>query len=152
MIRRPPRSTLFPYTTLFRSAHRVLEDQVPADDPRDQLAERGVGIRVGAPRDGDHRREFGVGDRRECAGHPGEENGHHDRWAGADVSGIPRDRGPDCGEDPGPDDRADAERGELEGTERAPESTADLAIGDALVDGLATEELCARQTAAPAPA
>src|SRR3712207_7327261 len=23
MIRRPPRSTLFPYTTLFRSAHRV---------------------------------------------------------------------------------------------------------------------------------
>src|SRR5215211_8317889 len=24
MIRRPPRSTLFPYTTLFRSAHRVL--------------------------------------------------------------------------------------------------------------------------------
>src|SRR2546430_15123348 len=25
MIRRPPRSTLFPYTTLFRSHHRVLE-------------------------------------------------------------------------------------------------------------------------------
>src|SRR3712207_8606712 len=24
MIRRPPRSTLFPYTTLFRSAHRAL--------------------------------------------------------------------------------------------------------------------------------
>src|SRR2546430_11677940 len=29
MIRRPPRSTLFPYTTLFRSnAHRVLERRV----------------------------------------------------------------------------------------------------------------------------
>src|SRR2546428_4500793 len=27
MIRRPPRSTLFPYTTLFRSLHR---DQIPA--------------------------------------------------------------------------------------------------------------------------
>src|SRR2546427_2980805 len=26
MIRRPPRSTLFPYTTLFRSARRVQED------------------------------------------------------------------------------------------------------------------------------
>src|SRR3712207_7754074 len=26
MIRRPPRSTLFPYTTLFRSAQRRLED------------------------------------------------------------------------------------------------------------------------------
>src|SRR5881409_3272788 len=51
-----------------------------------------------------------------------------------------------------PDDRADAERGELEGTERALEPTADLAVGDALVDGLATEELRARQRAAPAPA
>src|SRR6266513_3467292 len=29
MIRRPPRSTLFPYTTLFRSAHR-LEARPPA--------------------------------------------------------------------------------------------------------------------------
>src|SRR2546426_8229322 len=30
MIRRPPRSTLFPYTTLFRS------DQGPADGPQDE--------------------------------------------------------------------------------------------------------------------
>src|SRR2546430_7310124 len=28
MIRRPPRSTLFPYTTLFRSPHRVSRDCV----------------------------------------------------------------------------------------------------------------------------
>src|SRR3712207_8848377 len=37
MIRRPPRSTLFPYTTLFRS-HRLVQDQdtgVPDDGPRD---------------------------------------------------------------------------------------------------------------------
>jgi len=27
MIRRPPRSTLFPYTTLFRSALRGVEDE-----------------------------------------------------------------------------------------------------------------------------
>src|SRR3712207_8416537 len=27
MIRRPPRSTLFPYTTLFRSAHRTLNQR-----------------------------------------------------------------------------------------------------------------------------
>src|SRR2546425_5989902 len=32
MIRRPPRSTLFPYTTLFRSGPRV--DGRPADPPR----------------------------------------------------------------------------------------------------------------------
>src|SRR5205085_3805711 len=30
MIRRPPRSTLFPYTTLFRSDRRVEPEQVPA--------------------------------------------------------------------------------------------------------------------------
>src|SRR2546425_7437465 len=30
MIRRPPRSTLFPYTTLFRSAHGMVHDEGPA--------------------------------------------------------------------------------------------------------------------------
>src|SRR5689334_24844430 len=30
MIRRPPRSTLFPYTTLFRSAYAVYGEDVPA--------------------------------------------------------------------------------------------------------------------------
>src|SRR3712207_8332907 len=30
MIRRPPRSTLFPYTTLFRSCRRLLEASGPA--------------------------------------------------------------------------------------------------------------------------
>src|SRR5947209_17261741 len=30
MIRRPPRSTLFPYTTLFRSAQAVIPTYVPA--------------------------------------------------------------------------------------------------------------------------
>src|SRR3712207_7445733 len=38
MIRRPPRSTLFPYTTLFRSYRRTLDDRsrcrvVPAEAP-----------------------------------------------------------------------------------------------------------------------
>src|SRR5258708_13421671 len=36
MIRRPPRSTLFPYTTLFRSPCVVLcrvDDSIPWDDP-----------------------------------------------------------------------------------------------------------------------
>src|SRR5476649_2967634 len=31
MIRRPPRSTLFPYTTLFRSGHRVGSEAVVCD-------------------------------------------------------------------------------------------------------------------------
>src|SRR4051794_41461189 len=33
MIRRPPRSTLFPYTTLFRSGQRVEVDGVDGDRP-----------------------------------------------------------------------------------------------------------------------
>src|SRR3712207_7763526 len=64
MIRRPPRSTLFPYTTLFRSAPRLDADggvlagvgrQHPAGLALDQLGERvdvgpgdGVGV-VGDP-------------------------------------------------------------------------------------------------------
>src|SRR2546426_2076680 len=31
MIRRPPRSTLFPYTTLFRSNRRILRDMLGAE-------------------------------------------------------------------------------------------------------------------------
>src|SRR3712207_7552950 len=34
MIRRPPRSTLFPYTTLFRSRARARAEVVPAELPR----------------------------------------------------------------------------------------------------------------------
>ena len=41
-------------------ADRVFQDKVPADDPRDQLAHGGVGIGVGAARDGDHRSQLGV--------------------------------------------------------------------------------------------
>src|SRR3712207_9014734 len=33
MIRRPPRSTLFPYTTLFRSRRRRETDRSPTDEP-----------------------------------------------------------------------------------------------------------------------
>src|SRR2546426_5225686 len=62
MIRRPPRSTLFPYTTLFRSAKGLIDDVVPgvdrqvADlvvvdqkgvcdvDRRTHLGERGAGV------------------------------------------------------------------------------------------------------------
>src|SRR3712207_7458290 len=59
MIRRPPRSTLFPYTTLFRSAHRALptglaaghrvpgERLLPHPDRRDgghRVPDRAVGL------------------------------------------------------------------------------------------------------------
>ena len=57
-----------------RHGHRhvadgVLEDQVPADDPRDQFAERRVRVGVGRAGDRHHRRELGVAQRGEAAGH-----------------------------------------------------------------------------------
>src|SRR2546422_5703263 len=47
MIRRPPRSTLFPYTTLFRS-RRPAQDALLAadDDPRGRDVRRHPGVRV----------------------------------------------------------------------------------------------------------
>src|SRR2546425_8831961 len=50
MIRRPPRSTLFPYTTLFRScAGAALPLAVPgADGGRGRCARGGGGLRAGA--------------------------------------------------------------------------------------------------------
>src|SRR5437016_10422195 len=48
MIRRPPRSTLFPYTTLFRSVRSGAHDQVgsddlhPGPDHRESIANRRV--------------------------------------------------------------------------------------------------------------
>ena len=38
----------------------VFEDQIPADDPGDQLAEGGVGVGVGRAGDGNHGGEFGI--------------------------------------------------------------------------------------------
>ena len=43
---------------------RVLEDQIPADDPGDDLAERRVRVRVRASRLRNHRRQLGVTQRR----------------------------------------------------------------------------------------
>src|SRR3712207_8188972 len=45
MIRRPPRSTLFPYTTLFRSVERLV-DLVEPDPVRDQAVEWQLAVQV----------------------------------------------------------------------------------------------------------
>src|SRR5256885_12339939 len=62
MIRRPPRSTLFPYTTLFRSADPVgrmeehpLGDLVPPTDSGDCFRRRGERLRRGGLRRGPRR-------------------------------------------------------------------------------------------------
>src|SRR3712207_7316488 len=59
MIRRPPRSTLFPYTTLFRSGH----DPGKGHAPRLRLIEQGE-CQLGLRLQGDLRRDMDGGDRK----------------------------------------------------------------------------------------
>src|SRR5258706_5045084 len=55
MIRRPPRSTLFPYTTLFRSPRAVRRQGIPAiREARANLGERGLELALDAPPPGAH--------------------------------------------------------------------------------------------------
>src|SRR3712207_7744974 len=70
MIRRPPRSTLFPYTTLFRSTRVVVVE--PNERRRARAAAYGFGV---AGLDGEHDTVLAAleGPPRvvfECAGHP----------------------------------------------------------------------------------
>src|SRR5258706_10823029 len=64
MIRRPPRSTLFPYTTLFRSQARIVvgcgHQEHPASlNDTELLRERGAGIpRVSGGRSEEHTSEL----------------------------------------------------------------------------------------------
>ena len=51
-----------------RGAHGVFEDEVPADDPGEDLAEGRIGIGVGAAGDRQQRGEFGVAQADEGAG------------------------------------------------------------------------------------
>src|SRR3712207_8016934 len=48
MIRRPPRSTLFPYTTLFRSAGQAGHDR-GEDHQRDAVADAALGDQLAQP-------------------------------------------------------------------------------------------------------
>ena len=91
-----------------RDRHAVLEDQVPADDPRDELAERRVGVGVGRARDRDRRGQLGVAQRAEDAGDAGQREAEDDRRAG-EADGLADDH-----EDAGADDGAEAHRGEAE--------------------------------------
>ncbi len=116
----------------------VLEDQVPADDPGRELAERRVGVGVGAARDRDRRGELRERERGEDAGDAREHEGEDDRRAGG------RDRLADDHEDAGADDRAEAERGQVEGADGALElRVLVLGVLDEDVDRLGGEEALA---------
>ena len=112
-----------------RHRHAVLEDQVPPDDPREDLAHRRVGVRIGRARHRKRRRELRVGEGREDAGDAGEQERDHERRPGL-GDGLADDH-----EDPGADDRADAQRGQVEGAD-GPVEPRSLGSLDELLGGL----------------
>ena len=99
--------------------HRVLENQVPADDPGNQLAERRVGIRVRAPRLGNHGGQFGVAEAGERAADAQQQERKDQGRTGAGAHhvsrrvGLPGGRGADRTEDPSADDGADRQHDEI---------------------------------------
>ncbi len=118
-------------------ADGVLEDQVPADDPGEELTHRRVGVGVGAAGDRNHRRELGVAQRREAAGEAGDQIRHHD--GGARLVGG---RGSGQDEDAGADDRADAEQRQVPRGQAAPQGfAAMLDVTDELLDRLRLEQV-----------
>ena len=108
----------------------VFENQVPADHPGDQLAERRVGVGVGAAGDRNHRGELGVAEGRKCARQASREVRHRDR-----RPGLVRGRGAGQHENAGADDGADPEQRQVPGAETALERLAAVfGIADELLD------------------
>ncbi len=92
--------------------HRILENQVPADDPGKELAQRGVGVGVGRAGHRHHGGELGITQGGEDTGDPGNDERQHKGRAGAIVCCDASQN-----ENAGADDRSYAEAGELHGTQ-----------------------------------
>ena len=114
-------------------ADGVFENQVPADDPRDQLAERRVRVGVGAARLRNHRRQLRVAQPRQRAGAAEQQEREHQRRPGALPdhlavrADLPGRRGADRAEDAGADHRADRQHDQIAGAERPLQARARLA-------------------------
>ena len=145
----------------------VLEDQIPADDPGDQFAHRGVGVRVGASGDGNHRGELRVAERGKAADNRDQHERKRDRRAcagaaegrgvvdqvfeqgrvqnGFELEFLAGDGGADHGENAGADHGADAERSKAQPAESFLQALLGvLRVGDQLVNALGAEKLCAQ--------
>ena len=106
-------------------ADGVFENQVPADDPRDQLAERRVRVGVGAAGLRNHRRQLRVAQPRERAGAAEQQEREDQRRSGAQANhlavgtDLTGGGGADRAEDAGADHRADREHDQIAGAERS---------------------------------
>ena len=63
--------------------HRILQNQVPADDPGKDLAQGRISVGVGAARYWNHRSQLGVTERRETARNGHQDERERDAWPGA---------------------------------------------------------------------
>src|SRR5690348_6001461 len=100
MIRRPPRSTLFPYTTLFRSWSGRPAAGTPAPAFRRTAATRGAGPCTGARTEGVPARRTAVESGRETA--RGDAGGNRAAPPSPRRDDDLRDARPDRGHDAGP--------------------------------------------------
>ena len=97
---------------------RVLDDEIPPDHPRDQLAERRIGVGIRAPRYGDQRGEFRVTESAEGAGDGRQDEREDDRGSRAGPGRVSRNGGTDGGEYSRSDDRPDAEHDDVKSAQR----------------------------------
>ena len=146
----------------------VFEDQIPADDPGDQLAHGGVGIGVGRAGDGNHGSQFGVTEAGERADDGHQHQRKRDGGTGAGTAGqrgvgddvvdkrrvenaggvelFAGDGGADDGEDARADDRADAERGKRPRAEGLFQRVLGLfRVPDQLIDRFAGKQLAGQR-------
>lgn len=99
-----------------RRADAVSQREVSADEPREEFAHGGVGIRVGAAGTRDHRCELGIVQAREGAG----DSRQDERERDAGPRAVRRDRSLDL-EDARANHDADPEKHEAHGAEFASE-------------------------------
>ena len=97
-------------------AKSIFEDQVPADDPGDQLAQGGIAVGVSGAGDGNNGGELRIAKPGKGAGDAGKDKAESHRRAGMERRRLPSQH-----EDARADDGADAESYEIDRTERAPE-------------------------------
>ncbi len=109
---------------------RILQDQAPADDPGDGLAQHAVAVGVGAARGRHHRRQFGIGQCRAGADHAGDDEGQ--QHGGTGLVRTHADQRVDARAHDG----ADAQRDQVRPAQRGHQSAPLFVLGDP-VDGFA---------------
>ena len=97
-----------------RGAEGIFENQVPADDPGNELAQGRVAVGVSRSSDGNQRGEFRVTQAGESTRNSGKSEGQHDGRAGVQSRHRSRQH-----EDAGADDGPDSERDQIRGAESA---------------------------------